>query len=348
MPLRDAPPPAPIRVVVPNRVDLAGGTLDIFPLYLLVDGSLTVNAAIDLASHAEIRPRSGPARLVSETRASRAEAPDSHGFPAKGRFGLVSAALRCFPPRAGIEIRFRNEAPIGSGLGASSALLVATMLAMDALLGRRRGWKETARQAMEIEALHLRNLTGRQDHIAALRGGIQALRFLPGDVVAERISPESAAGRSLAEHGFLAGTGKSHFSAGVNWRMIRGAIEGERAVLRKFAAIAEAARDAWEAVRDGDADRLGRAVGREWEVRRTLARGISTKAVDEAVRSRRFRRLVSGAKLCGAGGGGMLFAVLRRPEDRPELESFLRRRGFAVCPFRLSRGPRVAGADDAF
>lgn len=347
LPLRDASPPAPIVAVVPNRVDLAGGTLDIFPLYLLVDGALTVNAAIGLTSRAEIRPVPGPARLVSENFALRTEAPDTHGFPAKGRFGLVASALHCFPPRSGIEIRFRNEAPIGSGVGASSALLVAAMLAMDALAGRRRGWRETARQAMEVEALHLRSLAGRQDHVAALRGGIQAIRFLPGAVEAKRVSPGSTAGRRLAAHGFLAGTGKSHFSAGMNWRMIRGAIEGERAVLRKFERIARAARDAWQAVSAGEMERLGLAVAREWEVRKTLSRGISTGAVEEAARSRCFRRLVAGAKLCGAGGGGMLFGILRRPDGREEVESFLRRRGFEVYPFRLSAGPAVTGGRHA-
>lgn len=343
---RDAHPPARIRAVVPNRVDLAGGTLDIFPLYLLVERTLTVNAAIDLASRAEIRLVPGPARLVSENFSLRAEAPDTHGFPRKGRFGLVAAALRCFPPRPGIEIRFRNEAPVGSGVGASSALLVAAMLAMDALLGRRRGWEETARQAMEVEAQHLRSLTGRQDHIAALRGGIQAIRFLPGAVRAERLPPRSAAGRRLAAHGFLAGTGKSHFSAAVNMRMIRGAIEGDPAALGKFGRIAGAAADAWAAVAAGDMERLGRAIAREWRVRKSLAPGISTAAVEEATGSRTFRRLAAGAKLCGAGGGGMLFGILRNPAERPELESFLRRGGFTVYPFGLSPGPSVTEERD--
>src|SRR3990172_4078009 len=169
-----------VRVVVPNRVDIAGGTLDIFPLYLLVPGSMTVNAAIDVASVVSIHPVRGAVRLVSENLSRRPEPRDTHGFPVRGGFGLVAAALRCFPPRSGIELRFRNEAPIGSGIGASSALLVATVLAMSRLLGMRKSWRETAREAMEIEAAHLRNLTGSQDHIAALRGGIQGIRYLPG------------------------------------------------------------------------------------------------------------------------------------------------------------------------
>jgi D-glycero-alpha-D-manno-heptose-7-phosphate kinase len=330
-----------IRVVVPNRVDLAGGTLDIYPLYLFVPGSMTVNAAIRMWSMAEIAPARGPVLLHSEDLSVRRHAADTHGFPSGGRLGLMSAALRFFPPARNIALRIRNEAPLGSGLGASSSLLVAVMLAMDALRGRRRGWQDTARAAMEIEAEHLHSLTGSQDHIAALRGGIQGIRFLPGRVEAERIAPGSRCGRGLAAHGFLAGSGKAHHSAEVNWRMIRGAIEGSEEVLRKFRGIAAAARDAWEAVREADFGAAGRAVGREWEIRKTLAPGVSPPRVEKAFGSREFRKRVAGAKLCGAGGGGMAFGILRSPEERGSVEALLAAEGFSVYPFRLSGGPRI-------
>ncbi len=332
-----------VEVVVPNRVDLAGGTLDIFPVYLLVPAPMTVNVAIRVASVVSIRPVRRTARLVSENFSRSTEARDTHGFRRDAVFGLVAAALRHFPPRAGIEIVFGNESPVGSGIGASSALLVATMLAMGSYLGRPRNWRETAREAMEIEAAHLRNLTGSQDHIAALRGGIQGIRYLPGRVESERIPPVSTAGRKLAAHGFLAETGKSHFSAGLNWRMIRGAIGGNPATLRNFRGIAAAAGEAWEAVAAGDIDRLGHAVAREWAIRRTVARGISTRAVDSLFASPRFRRMVSGAKICGAGGGGMVFGLLRDPGCRGAVEELLRRRGFSPFPFRISAGPRISG-----
>jgi D-glycero-alpha-D-manno-heptose-7-phosphate kinase len=336
-----------VEVVVPNRVDLAGGTLDIFPLYLLVPASMTVNAAIRVASVVSIRAVRGNARLVSDNFSRRSEAADTHGFPTGGVFGLVAAALRHFPPRTGIELRFGNESPVGSGIGASSALLVATMLAMGSLLGRRKGWRETAREAMEIEAAHLKNLTGSQDHIAALRGGVLGIRYLPGRVEAERFPPGSPAGRKLAAHGFLAGTGKAHFSAGLNWKMIRGAIDGDPVTLQRFRGIADAARDAWGALSEGEIDLLGRAVAREWAIRRTIARGISTKAVDGLFSSPEFRKMVSGAKLCGAGGGGMMFGLLRDPGNREAVEEILRRRGFSPYPFRISAGPRISCAGGA-
>lgn len=331
----------PFTVAAPNRVDLAGGTLDIFPLYLLVRDALTVNAAVEVLSRVSVGPCPGGARLISDNYGIEESAADTHGFSVDGKLGLFARALRCFPPYASVSIRLRNDAPVGSGLGASSALLVAAMLAMERLSGRERPWGEISRVAMEIEAAHLRNLAGRQDHIAALRGGIQGIRFLPGTVEAERLPHRGKAGRLLACHGFLASTGKSHHSADVNWRMIRGAIGGDAALLAKFEAISGAGRDAWDALRSGDAVGAGEAVAREWAVRRTLARGVSTPLVDRLFAQPAFQERVSGAKLCGAGGGGMIFGMLRDPGARAEVEGLIEGAGCELFPFALSGGPRV-------
>jgi len=333
----------PFRVVVPNRVDLAGGTLDIFPLYLLIEGAMTVNAAVAVRSEVVVRPfRRGAARLYSGNYRRTVTAADTHGFPLGGKLGLLSRALRYFPARSGVEIRVVNEAPVGSGIGASSALLVALMLGAGRLTaGPRPRREEIARAAMEIEAAHLRSLTGRQDHLAALRGGIQGIRFLPGRVDADRLPPGGRAGKMLREHAFLAHTGIAHHSSDVNWRMIRGAIDGDGVVLRKFGGIAAAAREAWEAVSAADPGRTGAAIAAEWSIRKTLAPGVSTPGVEALMSGRRFRRRVAGAKLCGAGGGGMLFGLLRDPDGREALEALLSEAGMTVLPFRLSGGARI-------
>jgi D-glycero-alpha-D-manno-heptose-7-phosphate kinase len=160
------------RVVVPNRVDIAGGTLDIYPLYLLIGDAMTVNAAVAVRSEVEVRPfRRGAARLSSGNFGIAVTAADTHGFSPGGRMGLLSRTLRYFPAVSGVEIRVRNQAPVGSGIGASSALLVALMLAAGRLTRTACRRDEIPMAAMEIEAAHLKSLTGRQDHLAALRGG---------------------------------------------------------------------------------------------------------------------------------------------------------------------------------
>ncbi|MCL1926865.1 MAG: hypothetical protein FWF95_07005 [Syntrophorhabdaceae bacterium] len=331
----------PFRVTAPNRIDLAGGTLDIYPLYLLLDGAMTVNAAISIRSVVEVRPfERGGVRLRSENFNVSVVVADTHKILSGGKLGLIARALRHFPAVSGLDIVVRNEAPVGSGIGASSALLVALMAAMGRVTGARNSWKETALAAMEIEASHLKGLAGRQDHVAALRGGVQGIGFLPGRLDIRRFSPGGGHGRMLQAYGILANSEISHRSSDVNWRMIRGAIDGDAAVLRKFRGIAAAARDAWEAVSASDPDALAKAVSAEWNIRRTLAKEVSPGKIEALLGDRRFRRLVSGAKLCGAGNGGMLFGILRDPTGRAEAESIIRAFGMSVMPFRLSGGLR--------
>ncbi|MEK6695670.1 MAG: hypothetical protein AABY98_00765 [Candidatus Deferrimicrobiota bacterium] len=342
-----AGPSSPFRVVVPNRVDIAGGTLDIYPLYLLIGDAMTVNAAVAVHSEVVVRPfRRGAARLYSGDFGMAVTAADTHGFSLGGKLGLLFRALRHFPAVSGVEIRVGNEAPVGSGIGASSALLVALMLAAGRLTGAAPRREETVLAAMEIEAAHLKNLTGRQDHLAALRGGIQGIRFLPGRIDARRLPPGGRAGTMLRDHAFLAHTGIAHHSSDVNWRMIRGAIDGDGAMLRKFRGIAAAAREAWEAVSAADPGGTAAAIAAEWAIRRTLAPGVSTPGVEALSSDRRFRRLVGGAKLCGAGGGGTLFGLLRDPDDREAVEALLSGTGMSVLPFRLSGGPRFEEIGD--
>ena len=337
----------PFRVVVPNRVDIAGGTLDIYPLYLLIGEAMTVNAAVAVRSEVVVRPfRRGAARLVSGNFGIAVTAADSHRFSIEARMGLLSRALRHFPAVSGVDFLVRNESPVGSGIGASSSLLVALMLAAGRLTGTVCRPDETARAAMEIEAAHLKSLTGRQDHLAALRGGIQGIRFSPGRVDVRRLPPGGKAGKMLRDHALLAHTGIAHRSSDVNWRMIRGAIDGDAGVLRKFRGIAAAARDAWEAVSTADPRGTGLAIAADWAIRKSVAPGVSTAGVEELLSGRRFRRLVNGAKLCGAGGGGMLFGLLRDPDDREAVEALLSGAGMSVLPFRLSGGPRFEEIGD--
>jgi mevalonate kinase len=64
--------------------------------------------------------------------------------------------------------------------------------------------------------------------------------------------------------------------------------------------------------------------------------------VEKTFALREFRKRVTGVKLCGAGGGGMAFGLLRSPEERGRVEALLSGEGFTVYPFKLSGGPRVS------
>ena len=292
------------------RVDLGGGTLDIWPLGLLFPGAQTVNVAIDLTVEVELVPRDAGYCLVGDDgETTAATAAELAAHPSAALPGVVAAALS-LPP---VEIRLRSESPRGGGLGASSAVTVALIAAGDCLLGRpARGVAATARLARDLEAQLMRLPTGTQDHYPALLGGSLAIGFVPGGETVRQLEVDLP---GLGRHLLVAYSGQSHFSAATNWTIIRRCLEGDAEVRGLLQGIAEVAAELAEPLERGDWQAVGALVHREWQLRRRLADGVSVPAVENLLAV----AAASGAwggKACGAGGGGCV-AILT-PADRRE------------------------------
>jgi D-glycero-alpha-D-manno-heptose-7-phosphate kinase len=291
------------------RVDLAGGTLDIWPLGLFHPQARTVNVAVDLAVTVRLRPGSRGYRVrQGETLAEAASAAELARNPEAALVGVIAAALE-LPP---FEAILASESPRGGGLGASSAMTVAFIAAAEEAFGRRRSAPhERAALARDLEARLMQLPTGVQDHYPALLGGALEIRPLPGGERVRRLAVDLPA---LAASLLVVYSGQSHFSAGNNWQVVRRRLDGEAEIAELFAGIAEAAAGLAPALEDGDLPRVGELMSREWSFRRRLAEGISTPAV-ESLLAQAVAAGAWGGKACGAGGGGCL-AILCPAERR--------------------------------
>ncbi|HSM13895.1 MAG TPA: hypothetical protein VLA66_07480 [Thermoanaerobaculia bacterium] len=314
---------APVRVTTRCRADLAGGTLDIWPLGLLHPGARTVNVAVDLAVTVELEPaphwtvvQSGE-RLAAESLERLARQPGAE------LFALVASELGLEPS----EARITSASPRGAGLGASSALTVALLAAGELVLGGEltMGAGERAACARDLEARLMQLPTGRQDHFPAQLGGALVLEHRAGGERWQRLDADLEA---LAAHLLVAYTGRSHFSAGNNWEVVRRRLDGEPVVTARLEAIREAADRAEVALRSGDWLELGSAMDADWRSRRGLAPGISTPEI-EALLAAAAELGGFGGKACGAGGGGCV-AALVPPGRRGEVEGAWRRLGARV------------------
>ena len=99
-----------VSATVPTRVDLAGGTLDIYPLYLFEDGGLTLNAAIDVCGHVTVATRDdGRITIRSDDRHAVEEIASLDAIELGGELDLVKRALRHYKPRHGLDIALRSE-----------------------------------------------------------------------------------------------------------------------------------------------------------------------------------------------------------------------------------------------
>ncbi len=316
----------------PSRIDLAGGTLDIWPLYLLMGHGLTVNVAINLYSQVWLRPeRNDKYHLVSEDTGAEETARTCDGLDAEGPLGLVVRAVRHFAPRPGLTVVTRNEAPRGSGLGASSSLLVALLAALQRLSGKRPDTSELISLAADLEAQVIRAPTGKQDYYAAVYGGANAVWFEAGRNRVESLPFPERFARRLREAMVLSFTGRPRLSARTNWRMMKGYVEGRDQTVKGLERIRETAvkmREAWLAE---DVEEMARLLGQEWENRRGLARGVSTPRIERAVAAAAEAGALA-SKICGAGGGGCL-VTLAREGRREAVREALRQAGARVLDF---------------
>ena len=313
------------------RVDLAGGTLDLWPVGLLHPGSRTVNLAIDLPVVVELTPADDGYRVRqgdSEIRVATAgELAETDGG---SLIGLIALDVGLSPS----VIEIRSASPQGGGLGGSSALAVAALAASDAAAGREpSSTTQLARRARDLEARLMSLPTGIQDHFPALLGGALEIEHRPGGETVRRLEVDlDRLGDSLV----VAYTGRSHFSAGNNWRIVRRRLEGDSEIVELFDGIRDVAQELPAALETGDWESVGELMAREWSVRSRLAEGISTPEI-EWLLAVAGREGAWGGKACGAGGGGCL-AVLGPAERREKIARALEAEGARVLPARPVSG----------
>jgi D-glycero-alpha-D-manno-heptose-7-phosphate kinase len=321
----------------PTRIDLAGGTLDIWPLYLFHEHAQTLNAAISLRAHAEITERTdGRLRLESIDTSKTVEVAqwqdlaDGQGLPLLSR-------LASFFRAENLTLRTRGESPAGAGIAGSSALNVAVCGALAEWAGLKVDGEKLLTIAMNVEAQVINVPTGLQDYRPAYYGGVAAIELRPDGIkrVALAVNPEDLQRRMV-----LAYTGAPHFSGTNNWEIMKRHVDGDRHVFECFDRIVEAAGGVRDALSRGDWAGVAAQINLEWEARKKLAPGVTTPTIETLIAGA-FAAGARAAKVCGAGGGGCLFC-LADPEDVPAVESALAAGGARLLDYRVeTEGLRI-------
>ncbi|MHC4549146.1 MAG: GHMP family kinase ATP-binding protein [Planctomycetota bacterium] len=323
-----------IRSSAPVRIDLAGGTIDIWPLsHTLERPALTVNLAIDLRAEVEVNETGGGfVEVVSADQGDCVRLPV--GALRHDRLGLATRIIEWFGEGEGLSVRMRCAAPPQAGLGGSSALAIALAGALAAL----RGWEFDIPLVRNLETTHLGLPTGYQDYYPARYGGAMALTATPRGV---QMDPLAATPEFLARHLMLADTRITHFSGMNNWEVLKRFLDGEREVCRSLNAINACARRMRAAVEGRDLEAVAAALGEEWRERRRLAPVVSNDRID-AIDAAARKAGALAAKVCGAGGGGCMVLVVRDAPDAA-VRAAVERAGAAVLDFRPDpRGLTIA------
>jgi D-glycero-alpha-D-manno-heptose-7-phosphate kinase len=329
-----------IQAKAPCRVDLAGGTMDIWPLYLFHDNAVTVNFAVDRYTSCELRTRDDSQILLRSTDQKSEESfPNLDALVTAKRYKLPLLAyiVRFFRPTLGIELSTDSEAPAGAGISGSSSLLISVGSALNKLTGAGHNLERTRQIAQNVEAQIIQVPTGCQDYYPAMYGGISAIDLTPAGILHSHlpVDPQEFNRRIV-----LVYSGKPRNSGINNWEVMKAHIDGDKAVHRNFRRIAEIAHALRTALAKSDWDDVARLIQEEWAHRRKNAPGISTDFIDALIANAK-RAGSRAAKVCGAGGGGCVFFLVE-PDAKKDVQRVLAAQGAEVLDVQVApKGVRV-------
>lgn len=342
-------------VLSPTRVDLAGGTLDLWPLYCLTESAKTINLALDL--FAEVRFEFSAADRFSVEARSASGAVHTFATPVSIHdCRRLDPSLR-FPvyvlssylgtrkdfPTVKIQVSWKTSVPMGSGLGGSSSLGVGLLRGISRVFGDYSdlGWQWRMLPAIrDVEATFLETPTGTQDYLAALFGGLNCFQSRAGDIGQSPYRTSTFEG--IGDRMLVLFSGEQHHSGRSNWEIYKGAIEKDKTVLKGIAALRELAETMDAELRAPELDwrRVGELISEEWKQRKELF-GVSTPRLDEMI-TMLARKSTLGAKVCGAAAGGSIL-VLTDPEKRDALAADIAAQGIQVLKTRpVARGVSIA------
>lgn len=318
----------------PTRIDLAGGTLDIYPLYIFEDCAVTVNIAIDLKSMIEINVREDKKITVfSEDIKKEIKADSLEVLPDGGAQDLIVRTIKFYKPKVGMDITTRNTVPSGSGLGASSSLLMSLSSALNAISRKTSDNLDLINWGANLEARSLNVPTGKQDYYAAIYGGVNAIWFNIEGARVESIILTSSRLKELEKSLILSYTGMPHFSGTHNWDMMKLYIDKNKTTRQSMGKIKNIAFKMREALLAGDIEKISYILDMEWENRKCLAKGVTNKKIDMLMlKAKKEGALAS--KICGAGGGGCMITIAP-PEKTERVVEALKLNGAQVLDFKI-------------
>jgi D-glycero-alpha-D-manno-heptose-7-phosphate kinase len=320
----------------PTRVDLAGGTIDIWPLYLFHPGAATVNFATSLRAHCRIETReddrlvleSRDRQMVFETRLGALE-----DLAREQRLELISKLVHFFKPSTGLQLIADCEAPAGAGLGGSSALAIACIGALNRLVGDRYEARKFITIAANIETTVIRVPAGFQDYYGAFYGSTSCLHYRPEGIQREELKIDE---RELESRIAICYTGEPRLSGTNNWDIFKRHIDGDQKLFELFDGIRDSTLRIRDALLADDWQQVGETMRAAYPNRKRLAPKVTTPQMDMLV-DKALANGAEAAKVCGAGGGGCIAFLCAEGRKMDVERALVAEAGAEVLKWNYSR-----------
>jgi D-glycero-alpha-D-manno-heptose-7-phosphate kinase len=327
-------PGDPIHAVAPLRISFVGGGTD-FPHWYDEHGGAVLSATIDHAVRVRVTQRSDRVVAVRSLDLDRLVAYNLDDGPVyDGALDLVKAAIERAGVRVGVDVEIRSEAPPGSGLGGSSALVTAVVAALAMLGERSLTAAALADTAYRIEREDLLIAGGWQDQYAAAFGGCNLLVFSRSGVRVEPVG--NGAGLATLSRGLLlCYTGHVRRNVGLIDRQIALHAEGREETLLGMKRLQEMAYAMRDAVERADAPAVGALLHDAFVAKQQMNPDIAKDTPIESMLGAARQAGAYGGKVCGAGGGGYLL-IAAPPDAHAAVRTALEAMGGEFAPFSFT------------
>jgi D-glycero-alpha-D-manno-heptose-7-phosphate kinase len=297
-------------------------------------GGCVLSVTIDLYSFASLLPRDDAVYHVRSDDGPSLD-PKSEDLAAGGHLDLVEACIRDMAPHTGLDLHLFCDAPPGSGLGSSSALVVAMLASVAELNHTPMTPYELAERAYRVERVQLQQVGGMQDQYACTFGGFNFIEFLGEDrVVVNPLRIPHDVESELHGSLLLCYTGMTRVSGGILRRQVEGYRRGRTESVRSLERIKALTVELKEALLTGDLPSFAEILDESWQAKRRLAEGITNDRIEELVTHAKRAGALAG-KILGAGGGGylLLFCPFER---RPGIAQAMEEAGARVVRFNFA------------
>ncbi|MBK8809608.1 MAG: hypothetical protein IPN69_02620 [Acidobacteria bacterium] len=289
----------------PTRVDLAGGTIDIPPLFLFHEGAATVNFAVSLLAHCRIETRNDDKIVLgSLDRGVQFEttlgAIDS--LKNEPRLELLAKLVYFFKPTVGFNMITESQAPAGAGLAGSSTLNIACIGALNKLVGDRYTPDRFIPIAAAVECQVIKVPTGYQDYYSAQYGGVSCIHFGPEGMRREALDIDTEV---LSRRIVVIYTGEPRNSGTNNWEITKRHIDGDAELFEIFDGIRDTSLNLRGALLENDWQAVGEHLKSAHPTRKRMSPNITTPQMDKLIDVAYANGAIA-AKVCGAGGGGCI------------------------------------------
>lgn len=329
-----------IRARAPLRLGLAGGGTDLSP-YCDEFGGAVLNTTIDRFAYAFISPREDGKVVFRAKDLGREEAlkaaPQLSQASLLLHRGVYERMVQDHNAGKAISATITTtvDAPMGSGLGSSSALVVALVDAFRVLFGAPLGQYDVAHLALEIERLDLRLAGGKQDQYAAAFGGTNFIEFLAKDrVIVNPLRVSDSARNEFESSLVICFSGRSRDATVIIEQQTAGLVDHSTRTIEAMDRLKSDAIQMKNALLAGNIPAMAEILDNSWKAKKMTAPGISTDRIDQLY-DVAFANGALAGKVSGAGGGGFVMFLVH-PEDRLGLLNALNAAGGSAEPVKFA------------